>query len=201
MDRAFGGVPAGLLNQEGHINFDDFRDGSAPFGDWMSQDWSFAVDGAPHELEAMSFMVHPTDVALPVTTPLEGYTAMSVCNAPLDQAPLPLALASLAVGYIAYPVDGFDDLSLRLNADGLDGATVRVIEFKDWSKLNDTIAVVADGGLLQLAAVNRWSLGSATWAWVLAAAAGFAMACGLVVERHLAKRKRAAQPDDPPPIL
>ncbi len=190
------------MNDRGHVNFDDFRDGSAPFGDWMSRNWAFEVNGTAHPLEAMSFMLHPTDVALPVTTPLEGYIAMSVCNAPLDQAPLPLDLASLAVGYIAYPVDGFGDLSLRLNAESLHGATVRLIEFKDWSKLNETTIRITGDGELELMAVNPWSLGSATWLWVLAAAAGCVMGTLALMHRTgILQQKRAALSDDPSSIL
>lgn len=110
-----GGSTDGLMTPDGRFEIGVFRKtGTAVEGDAVFGDTRLRVAGAPVGVDAMSVMVHPEDLPLPLETPIDGVAAMSVCTVPdRDVAPR-LEDLRLYGGFIAWPVDGFAPVALEL---------------------------------------------------------------------------------------
>lgn len=111
-----GGSTDALLTEEGRFEIGVFRQtGTAVEGDAVFGTTRLLVDGQPAGVEAMSVMVHPIDLPLPLETPIDGVAAMSICTVPdRETAPL-LSELQMYGGFIAWPVDGFAPVTLELH--------------------------------------------------------------------------------------
>ena len=157
LPRAFGAVPPGLTNSDGLVEIDSFRDGTADIGDWMASHWTARFGEQTVPLEAMALMVHPKDDALPFATPLDGYIAMSVCNAPVGAAPVPLEGTQVYGGFIAYPDNPKAPLELQLGGAEMAGLTVEVRSFDAWEPRNVAQFTLDETGIVKVPATERFS--------------------------------------------
>lgn len=126
-------------------------------GTWNQGEALFAnlraqTAGKPQPFEAMSMMVHPIDTALPFRDPHEAMTAISVCGVEIPDIPPPLGDMHVYAGFIAYPVDSSQNLTLNL------GNTVEipvtVLDFNG-SVVAQTEILLPPGALLNLSAPSR----------------------------------------------
>ena len=154
----FGADPNGLAAADGRVYFGELREtGTFDFGDTIVAKVGFTVDGAPVTLEAMSVMVHPIDNGLPFETPLDGNIAMSVCNVEDPVVPPTMADLSLYGGFIAYPVDGHGDVTMRLpNTEPL---SIDLITFAQGKKQTQERLTVPASAEIPLPPVDPFSEG------------------------------------------
>ncbi|MEM6546291.1 MAG: hypothetical protein AAF713_00945 [Pseudomonadota bacterium] len=148
---AFGLLPEQLTGSSGTVNFAELRNGTFDIGDAMFSSVQPSLDGDPLAFEAMSLMVHPTEDAPQVQTPLEAFIAMGVCavDAP-SQAPLLSDLQGYA-GYIAYAEDPYGALTLSLPETGREDLKLTVLDFRKGEPVASHQISVADGGEIDIA--------------------------------------------------
>jgi len=149
--------PTGLAAADGRVYFGALREtGTFDFGDEMISDVVFEVGGQATQLEAMSVMVHPQTNILPYATPIDGAIAMAVCGVPDPDEPPAIDTLKLYSGFIAYPTDGREALSLTLpNARPIE---VSVINYVNGQEVGRDTVTLNPGEPLQLAAnEGAWS--------------------------------------------
>ncbi len=70
-------------------------------------------------------MVHPPEFDVPFRDPIDAFTAIGVCNVPQGLSLFSVDSLMAYMGYIAYPVDGYADLTVLFPAS----ATIEISEF------------------------------------------------------------------------
>lgn len=159
--------PAGLAAPDGRVYYGELRtSGTFEFGDTMVDRVGFSAGGLATEIEAMSVMVHPEANFLPFETPIDGVIAMSVCTVPDPEVPPQISELRLYSGFIAYPVNGFDALSLDLPHDKT--IEVELVSFVDGVEDTRETQLLAPGDpmVFEQSARASWAerLGLA-WLW------------------------------------
>lgn len=147
----FAAFPPGFLAENGQVDVTPFRNGTWDHGDAFFEDVVATIGGDPVVFEAMSMMVHPPEFDTPFRDPIDAFTAISVCNVPVGIALLPVDTLVAYLGYIAYPVDGYGDLSLTFPAQ----ATVQIEQFDQGRPVDDRTVDVADSQPIVLDAVTH----------------------------------------------
>lgn len=110
-----GGTTNQLMTPEGRFEIGVFREtGTAVEGDAVFGDTRLLVNGEPVTVEAMSVMVHPMDLPLPLENPIDGIAAMSVCTVPESETAPLLDALQMYGGFVSWPVDGFGNVALEL---------------------------------------------------------------------------------------
>lgn len=149
---AFDLSPQRLTETDGTVEFSKLREGTWDTGDDLFAKSDFALDGAPLVFESMSMMVHPIDLRLPMTTPLEALISVGVCSvdAP-DQRPSLDQLHGYS-GYIAYTDNGSGALRIDLPSTGRESLVVTVRDFDRGLFLAEYRHVLGDGESLLIPA-------------------------------------------------
>lgn len=153
VEAVLGGSVQPLMNADGSFDLGVFRSsGTAEQGDGVLHEGFLQVGDATVALPAMSVMLHPDTLPMPFDTPIDGVAAMSICTVPPGaQAPAPAGL-TLYGGYIAYPVNGGERITLRLASAA--PQPVELIEYVDGRKTRELRQVVAPGDVITLEAVR-----------------------------------------------
>lgn len=186
----FGVAPIPILRDEaGLLRLQDFQtEGSFTDADRLLARSTFTVDGDPADFQAMSMMVHPRDLPVPFSTPIEGHIAMSVCGVPPTFADASDAEVQLYAGFNAYPVKGLERLEITLG--GTDGVTLTVLEYHNGELLRRDTLPLSPGGRVTLGVVDA---GKGVW-WLLSGGMLLALAlAGLArgVRGHLRRPRKA----------
>ncbi|MEM8556069.1 MAG: hypothetical protein AAGF71_14740 [Pseudomonadota bacterium] len=106
----FGSLPDRIGPVDGALDARTLLTGTYDVGSWMAERLQVTFDGLEVDIDAMSVMVHPDTLPLPFETPLDGYTAISVCTAPVGAEPVPVQDLTLYAGFIVdgvYPEGSF----------------------------------------------------------------------------------------------
>ena len=85
--------------QDGVVDYSAFALGTWGIGDALLQNTRVTFDNAPSGFEAMSFMLHPSEDALPLQTPFDANMAIGICSA--LSSPERYALEEMT-GYVGY---------------------------------------------------------------------------------------------------
>jgi hypothetical protein len=108
-------APQGMfLNEDGLVDFDAFRAGTADTAEALWQGVEARIGQAKVSFEPMSLMLHPQEDQLPFTSPWDGLTAVSVCSSEGGTATLEETVLYLAM--IAYTDQAQGDLTLKFPA-------------------------------------------------------------------------------------
>jgi hypothetical protein len=193
------GLPPHLLEQpDGTVDFTGFSQGTWDMGDALFAGVTTTIGDTDVQFEGMSVMVHLTDQRLPLETPLDGLTAISVCGVEPPAEPQTLDDLYLYAGLIGYTPDPQAVLQLHLPQDRQDTIEVRVRDYQQGQLMaNDHVALdltmpltVGNGG--------PWRPQIAGLGLSLAV---FLTVAGLLLWRGLVLRdRRAVQADDQEPL-
>ncbi|MEM9061536.1 MAG: hypothetical protein AAGD13_13830 [Pseudomonadota bacterium] len=178
---AFGLPHARLTNDQGFVHFADLREGTFDIGDELIARTGATLDGAKIPFEALSLMVHPIALALPITTPLEALIAVGVCS--VDDPATPPGLADLQgyVGFIAYVENTAGAITLDLPETGLGPVDVTIREFRDGTEIGRHEMAVGSDGVIRIPAEKRRV---PLFAWILVGLGG------TLVGRRLVQQNR-----------
>ena len=165
-----GGEVIGLADEAGNVPFSTIqRTGTAEQGDAAIAQTTLSIEGEAVLIETMSMMAHPKDLDVAFHDPFDGYTAMSVCTATDPGRPLRLAELDLYLGFYAYRVAGFSDLSLTFgNAAPI---AVEVREYVDGEFMRATQTRIGAGESLPLGEASARVGMLYSYLWLLVGAA------------------------------
>ncbi|MEM9550585.1 MAG: hypothetical protein AAGA05_05385 [Pseudomonadota bacterium] len=145
------GAPIEILPlRDGKVDLDPFFEGTWEMGDALAANTPLVIGDAPGLFEAMSLMLHPITDKLPMTTPLEGMIAMSVCTAPPLGAPVPVTTMHGYVGYYA-DIESLDaPIRIEFPSVGRDVLRIDVHEHDERGRLASYSVELKDGEVLTL---------------------------------------------------
>ncbi|MEM9342485.1 MAG: hypothetical protein AAGA87_05525 [Pseudomonadota bacterium] len=146
---AFGAIPQPFANSDGMLEVDTFRNGTTELGEWLSTQWSATLNGQPVEIEPMTTMLHPITDPMPFRTLFEAFMSVSVCNVPADQKLIHVDETRTYASFIFYPIDGLGgDLTINLNTDAFDSASMTVRQVTDYDERVQPYAPALTAGRL-----------------------------------------------------
>ncbi|WP_438955715.1 hypothetical protein [Cognatiyoonia sp.] len=168
IDTVFGVSAAGLAGSDGRVSYGAFREsGTYDFGKTMLNDVTlFSADGSG-DLDAMSVMVHPTDLQVPYQTPFDAVLAMSICNVDDPIEPPSIDDLKIYAGFVAYPIDGHARATLALpNKSSL---KVKIITFINSVYVSTQILTLDPGQPIDLPTIPKnhwlsWLTSNSLWA-------------------------------------
>ena len=137
-----------LTNDDGKIDLNSFRVDTAPLGDRAFAPVIFGVGGDIVDAQAIALMMHAKDDKVPFDTPWDALTAVTLCIAPEDAGPAPLAQVQAYVGLSLYPVAGMEDLHISFPQTHRADMRFDVLTFVDGSLVSHGPRVLPDGGTL-----------------------------------------------------
>ncbi len=152
-----------------------------------------SLDGRAAEFPPMSMMLHERALSLPFETPLDGWTAMSVCGVDGPDGAAADSDVQLYAGYTAYPASGDAVLRLALPNDAPVELTVR----DHWAGqvLAERRMTLLPGETLDLAIPADFAPGgsienAARWGGILLSVIALAAFLALVLHRTGLARRR-----------
>lgn len=165
------------------VDFSVLQNGTWTQGDLILAQTNAQIGATPALFEAMSMMVHPKAQKMPFADPFDALTAVSVCGVPVPDAPPALDSMHLYAGYIAYPVNSAQSLTLRLGNSAPIEVTVR--DFGPQGARSQSVRL-APGERLTLHAPQR--------IWPLGLALGLSLLASLTFGALLWRHKKAPRP-------
>lgn len=137
--------PTALTGADDRVDFGALRTGTAWLGDRLLETTRLRLGAHDAVFEAMSFMVHPADDKLPMTTPYEGLVAIGVCTGPEAGTHVSMSDLHAYVGYFA-GLGGLDQpITLEFSQERTDALTVLVYEYDDAGLIATYSRLVAVG--------------------------------------------------------
>jgi hypothetical protein len=156
---AFGLAPDLLEGPDGTVDFVALREGTWGIGDALFAGVKTQIGGKDAAFEGMSLMVHLKDLRLPLETPLDALTAISVCGVEPPAVPPTLDDLYLYAGMIAYTSDPQAALRLDLPRDRQDALQVQLRDYRQGRLIAAQQFALPPGQALTLGGADRW------WMW------------------------------------
>ncbi|MEM0976964.1 MAG: hypothetical protein AAGJ34_05485 [Pseudomonadota bacterium] len=150
MEQIFGLVPDTVLDLDGMVDFGALQMDSVTPGTEIFQKTRAQSSAGDVAFETISFMVHPTDTALPFMTPWDAMVTTTFCSVDPSAPPQGLGLMTTYVGYFADQVPHSGAITLDFPWVGRDAQVVRVTEFRDKELWRSYDATISENGELSL---------------------------------------------------
>lgn len=147
---------------DGSVDFSNFLVDTAFMGDALFGAVEAHVAGEAVQFYAMSFMLHPQDLAVEFDTPWAALSSITFCSvAPSQGTYTPDALRSY-VGLAAYPVDGLANVSFEFPSTGRDALTFEVREYLEGEFFQRYQVTLEDGAVFSLEPIDGPPVSQAT---------------------------------------
>ncbi|MEM6407018.1 MAG: hypothetical protein AAF700_01230 [Pseudomonadota bacterium] len=138
-------APETFSGHQDQVDFGIFRRGTAWIGDLFLSEATVTIRASDADFEAMSFMAHPMEDKLPMSTPLEALIAIGVCNGPEDGTLVSLSDLQGYVGFFSDVASDGEPIRISLPQSWEGTLDVRVLDFDSDGNLLEQDVVLPEG--------------------------------------------------------
>ncbi|MEP5759924.1 MAG: hypothetical protein ABJ327_11590 [Litoreibacter sp.] len=145
-------APSALTGDSDKVDFGELRTGTAWLGDRLVLDTDISFGKNPVLFEAMSFMVHPVEAKLPITSPYEAMVAIGVCNGPEAGTYVSISDLYSYVGYFVDQSSADGAIEIDFPTSQQDPLSIKIYDYGTAGEINRNHIILDAGDALRIPA-------------------------------------------------